>query len=378
VKLALALYKYFPFGGVQRDCLRIAQALSGRGHQVEILCIEWSGDRPDNIPVRLLKVRGLANHRRYRSFAEQVHGYCSREHVDGLVGFNKFSGLDVYFAADGCYMLKSVTKSWLYRYTLRYRYFMADEAAVFGPDSSAHILALGSREMENYKRAYSTLGGRFTLLPPGVAEDRKATAGSVRIRQECRAELGVSDQQKMLLLVGSGFKTKGLDRALLALQSLPGNQRDPPLLIVIGKDSFEPFRALASRLGVVEQLVFFPGRSDIPRFLQAADLLVHPAYYENSGVILLEALVAGLPVLATETCGYARYISDADAGRVLPEPFDQQQMNVALAEMLTGDDLARWRANGVAFGQSEDLFSLHDTAAEVIEQVVSRLGVNAE
>ncbi len=232
--------------------------------------------------------------------------------------------------------------------------------------------------MENYKRAYSTLGGRFTLLPPGVAEDRKATAGSVRIRQECRAELGVSDQQKMLLLVGSGFKTKGLDRALLALQSLPGNQRDPPLLIVIGKDSFEPFRALASRLGVVEQLVFFPGRSDIPRFLQAADLLVHPAYYENSGVILLEALVAGLPVLATETCGYARYISDADAGRVLPEPFDQQQMNVALAEMLTGDDLARWRANGVAFGQSEDLFSLHDTAAEVIEQVVSRLGVNAE
>ena len=63
---------------------------------------------------------------------------------------------------------------------------------------------------------------------------------------------------------------------------------------------------------------FLGGRSDVPRFLLGADLLIHPAYHENTGTALLEALVAGLPVLVTDVCGYAHYIAEADAGRVLP------------------------------------------------------------
>jgi hypothetical protein len=46
-----------------------------------------------------------------------------------------------------------------------------------------------------------------------------------------------------------------------------------------------------------------------PRFLLGADLLIHPAYNENTGTVLLEALVAGLPVLTTAVCGYAHYIA---------------------------------------------------------------------
>ena len=65
---------------------------------------------------------------------------------------------------------------------------------------------------------------------------------------------------------------------------------------------------------------FLKGRSDIPRFLLGADLLIHPAYNENTGTVLLEALVAGLPVLVTDVCGYAHYITDANCGRVVPSP----------------------------------------------------------
>ncbi|MDF1819412.1 MAG: glycosyltransferase family 4 protein [Immundisolibacteraceae bacterium] len=371
MRLALALYKYFPFGGVQRDCLRIAEVLQEKGHQVELLCIKWQGDKPANIAVREFKVRGISNHRRYRNFSKKVAAYQRENQVDGVVGFNKFSGLDVYFAADGCYQLKSVDKSVLYRLTPRYRYFVSDEEAVFADRATTHILALGKREMLHYQQTYGTPDSRFTLLPPGISEDRRAGEDSAQVRAECRAELGIDAKQKLLLMVGSGFKTKGLDRAIYALKSLPGDQRQRVHFVVIGKDNFEPFRVLAGRLGLTDQLTFFPGRTDIPRFLQAADLLVHPAYYENSGMILLEALVAGLPVLTTAACGYAHYVEEVDAGEVLPDPFDQEQMNQVLSAMLTGENYQRWRENGIRFGESADLFSLHKIAAEQIEKVVA-------
>ncbi|HAC34911.1 MAG TPA: glucosyltransferase I RfaG [Gammaproteobacteria bacterium] len=372
MKFAFVIYKYFPFGGVQRDCLRIAQRVAERGHEVEILCISWEGDRPEGLAVQQFDVLGITNHRRYRNFARKVRRYCDQQQVDGIIGFNKLAGLDLYFAADGCYRLKAATRTPLYRLTPRYQYFVEDEASVFGPQSSTHILALGRREMLHYQQSYGTPPKRFTLLPPGISADRKAPANSAEIRRNCRLELNIRDDQLLLLMVGSGFKTKGLDRALLAIKSLPSQQRQQVRFVVIGKDNFSPFRQMAGRLGISEQLTFFPGREDIPRFLQAADYLMHPAYYENSGMILLEALVAGLPVLATSACGYAHFIEEADAGVVLPAPFEQEKMNAVLADMLVGKNYSTWRENGIRFGQTHDLFSLHDVAAETIERVVSQ------
>ena len=370
MKIAFVLYKYFPFGGVQRDCLHIAQVMQSRGHEVELLCIEWNGDEPAGIPVYRFTVAGFTNHRRYRNFAKKIQRHCQRHGIDGVVGFNKMPGLDVYFAADGCYQLKSAAKSRLYRLTPRYQYFLADEQSVFAVSAQTHILVLVKREQENYQRAYETPNERFTLLPPGITEDRKAPVNSAEVRSSCRAELGVNDNEILLLMVGSGFKTKGLDRALLAIKSLPSESLQKIRFVVIGKDNFEPFRQLSGRLGLTEKLIFFPGRDDIPRFLQAADLLMHPAYYENSGMILLEALVAGLPVLTTDACGYAHYVEEVDCGVVISHPYRQEVMDSSLAKMLTDQQYDQRRRNGIEFGNSADLYQLHEVAADAVERVV--------
>ena len=64
-------------------------------------------------------------------------------------------------------------------------------------------------------------------------------------------------------------------------------------------------------------------REDIPELMAAADLLVHPARTETTGTVILEAIVNGLPVIASAVCGYAEHVARADAGAVLPEPFSQ-------------------------------------------------------
>ncbi|MNF42584.1 Lipopolysaccharide core biosynthesis protein RfaG [compost metagenome] len=167
--------------------------------------------------------------------------------------------------------------------------------------------------------------------------------------------------------IGSGFKTKGLDRSLKAVASLPRELRKRTRLIVIGQDDPKPFLLQMKALGISDQVDILKGRSDIPRFLLGADLLIHPAYNENTGTVLLEALVAGLPVLVTDVCGYAHYIAEADSGRVLSSPFEQDDLNRTLVGMLADPGArARWSANGLAFADRADLYSMPQHAADVI------------
>ena len=137
-------------------------------------------------------------------------------------------------------------------------------------------------------------------------------------------------------------------------------------LIAIGSDNASSFVKLAKTLGVYDRFQVFYGRDDIPRFLQGGDLLLHPAYYENSGMVILEAIVAGLPVLVTDNCGYAFYVEEAVTGRVVASPFSQEDLNQLLEQMLTSSERQKWSINGIAYGQSHDLYSMAESAAKLI------------
>ena len=218
-----------------------------------------------------------------------------------------------------------------------------------------------------FEKHYGTPKQRFHLLPPGISRDRRAPANASEIRADFRREFALDEDELLLLQVGSGFKTKGLDRSLKALSRLPETLRSRARLIAIGQDDPAPFTRLARSLGINERVVILPGRDDIPRFLLGADLLIHPAYNENTGTVLLEALVAGLPVLTTAVCGYAHYIEEAEGGCVVAAPFAQDVLNAALEKMLS-DPAARshWQANALRFADTADIYSNAESAAGLI------------
>lgn len=368
MQLAFILYKYFPFGGLQRDFMRIALECQRRGHAIRVYTPIWEGEVPAGFEVVRVPVKALFNHRRNEKLSAWVEADLARRPVARVVGFNKMPGLDVYYAADGCYEDKAQTlRNPLYRKWGRYRHFADYERAVFAPESKTEILMISEVQQPLFVKHYATPAERFHLLPPGIAADRRAPANAAEIRAEFRREFQLADDELLLVQIGSGFKTKGLDRSLKALAALPRELKRRTRLIVIGQDDPKPFLLQVKALGISEQVQILKGRSDIPRFLLGADLLIHPAYNENTGTVLLEALVAGLPVLVSDVCGYAHYIAEADAGRVLSSPFEQERLNRLLAEVL-GDDQRRaeWQRNGLAFADSADLYSMPQRAADVI------------
>ena len=366
--IAFCLYKYFPFGGLQRDFLRIALACQARGHAVRVYTLEWRGEVPEGFELLRVPVRALSNHVRYAKFSRWVADHLAGHPVERVVGFNKMPGLDVYFAADPCYEDKARTlRSRWYRLSARYRHFSEYELAVFGVNSRTEILLLSPVQKPLFQRYYGTPDDRFHLLPPGISPDRRAPVDAPAIRAAFRREFGLAANDLLLLQLGSGFKTKGLDRSLRALAALPPALRERCRLFAIGDDDPKPFQVQARALALADRVRILPGRGDIPRFLLGADLLVHPAYSENTGTVLLEAVVAGLPVLTTAVCGYAHYIGEADAGLVVPEPFSQADLDQALARMLADDEARlRWQTNGLAYARHANIYGNAERAADVI------------
>ncbi|MFV0371780.1 MAG: glycosyltransferase family 4 protein [Azonexus sp.] len=368
MQLAFCLYKYFPFGGLQRDFLRIALACQAAGAAVRVYALSWQGEAPAGFELVIVPVRSWSNARRYAKFSAWVARDLAARPVDRVVGFNKMPGLDVYFAADACYEEKARSlRHPLYRLSGRYRHFAAYERAVFAPASPTQILLIAPAQQAVFQQYYATPAARFHVLPPGIARDRRAPANAAEIRAGFRREFGLADDDFLLLQVGSGFKTKGLDRSLLALAHLPASLRERTRLMAIGQDEPSGFRRMAAGLGLAERVAILAGRSDIPRFLLGADLLIHPAYNENTGTVLLEALVAGLPVLCTAVCGYAPYVDAAQGGQVLPEPFAQDALDVALAAIMANAPLRRsWQQNALAWAETADIYSNAERAAAVI------------
>ena len=371
MKLALCLYKYFPYGGLQRDFLRILKECHHRGHAVHVYTAEWQGQHPNGVDLHILKSSRLGgNHVRDRRFFARLQKALATEQFDAVVGFNKMPGRDLYYGADFCYLGRAAPQYGpMYRFTPRYRHLYAFERAVFNRNSHTEILSLSRREKSVYQQYYGTPEERFHMLPATLDLDRKPVTDRSGIRACIRQELNVASSDTLLLFVGSGFKTKGLDRALIALAHLPAGLKAQTRLVVVGQDQARPYLRLAQKLGVADRVQFLGGRTDIPDLLAAGDLLIHPAYMENTGTILLEAIAAGLPVIATDVCGYADHIVKAVAGTVLASPFDQEELNHELARALLSAERTAWSQNGQRYGGDPSLYHMPASAVDAIESV---------
>ena len=376
MQIGFCLFKYFPYGGIQRDLMKLARECLRRGHQVRVYVGLWDAPPPaEDIEIIKVPMTGFANHTKYASFSAFVAQHVRSHPVDLLVGMNKMPGLDVYYAGDSCYAEKARTqRSALYRLLPRYRHFARVERQVFEAGAKTEILTISDNQIPYFRKHYATPEQRFHPLPPGIDRDRAAPEDADRVRAELRREFALGDGEQMLLFVGSGFIKKGLDRALLAVKALPSDLAASTRLMIVGNDNPEPFRRMALRLGIADRVQIFPGRDDVPRLMQSADGLLLPAYDETAGMVIIEAMIAGLPALVTENCGYACYLTEADAGLVAPLPFDQGAFDAQLVELLTSPKRAQWRANGLAVAANPEIYRLAEVAVEYLERFARARG----
>lgn len=368
MKFAFIIFKYFPYGGMQRDMLRTANELLKRGHQVEVFTLSWQGDAPQNMAMHVLPQKGLFNYQKYKKFIKATFDIIATSDFDYIFGYNRMAGLDAHFAADPCFIERAhAQRHALYRLTPRYKWFAACEKAIFSADSSTEVLAVSLTEKPHFEKWYGFQSARFHYIPPFLSAERLKLQNKRSMRKHLRQAFDFDANDFVYLLTGSGFAMKGLDRAILALAALPEDLRSTTRLVAVGQDNPKQFEAMAKKYGVHAQVVIAKGRDDIPKLMQGADVCVHPAYRENTGLVILEGMASKTPMLVTESCGYASHVEAAGAGLVCPSPFDQEAFNAQWLTMRQALDSSAekqpdWAKNGLAYAKK--LMQENDGSAE--------------
>lgn len=168
--------------------------------------------------------------------------------------------------------------------------------------SARGVFAIGSRARESFRRV-------------GVPEERiadfryyadverfRGRAGDAAARAEVRAELGLAGGGPVFLFVGQMVERKGVDTLVRAVAAL--RRAGVACTAVLAGDGpqQDEFRALAGELGVAGAVRFtgFVQPRDLPRLFAAGDVFVLPSRREGWGVVVHEALAAGLPVIASD------------------------------------------------------------------------------
>lgn len=372
MKLAFCLFRYYPFGGLERDFIRIMRECCKRGYAADVYTMRWEGEKPAGINIILVPYKGFTNHGRCRSFIKNLQSKLADKRYDLVVGFNRMPGLDFYYAADVCYQQSVREKhSLYYRWLSRYRTYAGFEKAVFNAASHTQILLLVERERNYYRHYYQTAIDRFHLMPPGIDPKRIAFDHKAEIKQKIRDNLNITHEHKMALMVGSDFKRKGVDRVLHAVAVLPKSLLEKFQLVIAGAGDIATLQHLAQQLKILDRVNFIGATENVGEYMLAADFLLHPARQETAGMVLLEALVAGLPVLVTENCGYAFHIQRANAGLIVPGPYDQKKFNIYLQTMLTSLEWSQWQLNARLYAEREDLYRLPECAADLFEKFIT-------
>lgn len=190
-------------------------------------------------------------------------------------------------------------------------------------------LAVVSEQVRQQSIADGISPARIVLIPNGVAQAPAAADTRPRLRRQ----LGVSDGGSLVLSVGRLAPQKGQHYLLQAVPAVLA-QWPQTVFALVGDGASRPeLEAEAQRLGIESQVRFLGTQANVPDWLAAADVFVLPSISEGLPVALLEAMIAGRAVVATDVGGVGEVVQDGQTGRLVP-PADAPALAHGLLDLL--------------------------------------------
>ncbi len=220
---------------------------------------------------------------------------------------------------------------------------------------------------------YSRIGvppGRITTVPNGVGA-RSPGPG----RRAARELLGLDSKQPVVITVGRLTVMKGQRHLVDAMPGLVARFPDLVVLVVGQGHLHAHLTEQAGALGVGDALRLLGHRQDARSLLDAADVFVLPSRHEGMPLVALEAMEAGLPVVATRVIGSEEVVADGETGLLVP-PEDPAALRTALAALLA-DPVLRARMGRAGRRRYRAQFTRQRMAAQtltVYEQALQAAG----
>lgn len=241
------------------------------------------------------------------------------------------------------------------------------------------IIVATPAEKTQLEWLYKADGKKIIIIPPGVDTTHFYPIPA----DEARQFIGLASDAHIILFVGRIEPLKGVATLIRAVACLRLKDLFEPVhLAVVGGDpdaapehlseEMARLQKLCDELTVGKMVVFLGKRSQdtLPYYYSAADVVVMPSHYESFGMVALEAMACGTPVIASQVGGLAYLVKDGKTGYTVPAEDDN-----ALCEKLTailGDDLMRKKLghNAAEYARNYDWKKVVKQIIEVYEELV--------
>jgi D-inositol-3-phosphate glycosyltransferase len=214
---------------------------------------------------------------------------------------------------------------------------IATERAVAA--AAGRIVVASDHETHLLHVLYGVDEARVAVVPCGVDLDLFTPME----KPAARKQLGLRDGERIILFVGRIEPLKGIDILISAAAELHEDENFRVLIVggdARARDQIAQLQSLATQLDV-DHHISFVGAVDhhsLPLYYNAADVCVVPSYYESFGMVAVESMACGTPVVASRVGGLTSTISDGVTGYLIPwrcpEPFAER-----LELLLDNDEL---------------------------------------
>jgi UDP-glucose:(heptosyl)LPS alpha-1,3-glucosyltransferase len=254
-----------------------------------------------------------------------VRGRYDVIHAQGLCGF-RHDVATAHFVQPGWYAARRRLAG---RLTARERVWAGPVARLERHALTARrvrrVIAVSDRVRADLAAYYGRRDG-VTVIPHGVDLDAFHPRHRAALRGPARAEIGVPPDACLAVFVGN--LAKGAAAAIRAVARLPGVW----LALVSGSDRAAD-EAVARELGVADRVRFVPFSKQVMRYFAAADVFVFPTLYDPFGLVIAEAMAAGLPVVTSRAAGAADLIRDGESGFLTDDPWDVPRIAAAVGRL---------------------------------------------
>lgn len=378
-------------GGVERVVYELSRRL-GRDHDVHIFAgsCELEAEGVTFHPLPVIPWPWVANHLgfflggRRALRREQVRG--------GEFEIVHVQGIPVWFDADvatahsvhcvGTDAQSALLPAWkrACRYAKTADPLMRGMTAYnFRPAHCHRVIAISERVKRDVAAAFGMPPDHIEVVHNGVDLETFSPARREKTRAAVRSRIGLAPEATVALFVGNEFQRKGLDVLLKALARLNPSIR--PFLLVVG-DPHDPIltlahcRQLAAELGIAPWTRFVGATAEVEDYFAASDFLVLPTVYEPFGLVILEALAAGLPAVFSRLAGASEIVRDGREALLIDHPTDPGEVAARMQPLAESAELRlRMGAAGrkTAFNYSWDIIAERTLAC--YEKVLSERAV---
>lgn len=336
MRIGLVLERFDPArGGLEHWTWQFARYLTTHGHEVHVVAFEFYDEvARDGIIAHKLEMPPSRLDRAERLAAELP-----------TMGFDVVHDMGIGWSADVIHPHGGSTKA-LWEHNLmripkwrqirfwrekRYRELAELERRQLASD--AVIIAVSHMVVRHFETFHGLPRKRMRMIYNGVDVDTFTPAHRTKYRDATRSQLGIHDEV-LFLMLAHNLLLKNADATIRAAAKLIGDGAKLRIVIAGGKRP-DPFKKLAQRLRI-EQAVTFLGLVDPLPYYAAADVFIHPTWYDPCSLVTLEASSSGLPVITTRFNGASELMTDGKEGFVLSHPADITALANRMQQLLDG------------------------------------------